>query len=141
MTEQQQYARNRVKQLTEKYSKTCPESSGIYALLVNNQIVYVGQSKNLAQRIAQHEYELEKRNPKEKKYQILKQVIHKYQQSVSFQILEQTDNLNERENYYINEYSPILNTVTPSGIHRLDMIDAEQVCKATGVDLDNMFIF
>lgn len=141
MTDQQQYARNRVKQLTEKYSETCPESSGIYALLINNQIVYVGQSKNLAQRIAQHAYELEKRNPKEKKYQILKEVIHKYQQPISFQVLEQTDNLNERENYYIEKFTPILNTVTPSGIHSLATIDAEQVCKEVGVDLDNTFIF
>ena len=142
--EQQVYARQRVQELENQFlSGGWTNSAGIYGIVVNDRVIYVGQSKKLAQRLAQHVYEIEKKHKTEKKYEILDEISDKarYDQKIRFTLLEETANLNERENYYISELKPILNTMTPDGKHNINGLTAKDVLESVGVDTDKIFIF
>lgn len=86
-------------------------SAGIYAITIDGRVVYIGESKNLAQRCAQHIYNVENAMlNQEKKYLLLlsaKLGGHK----VDCELVEtcNLENRFERENYWITTTKPILN--------------------------------
>lgn len=95
-----------------------PDTPGIYAIKVANQIVYVGQSKKLASRLSEHQRRiLYPRQDEEYKYWLLHDIHDPYKcaQTISFEILEEcaADQLNDREAYWILHYNPVLNSVIP----------------------------
>jgi len=82
--------------------------SGIYKIYSTNKI-YIGSAKNLFQRISSHLSDL-KNNKHSNKY--LQNVFNKHGESyLSVDVIELTDNLIEREQYWID----ILNCVIPNG--------------------------
>ena len=73
---------------------------GIY--IIKNKLTdecYIGQSKNIQQRWASH-----RRNLKDGKYSLYSDMRFYGIENFSFEILEETNNLDERENYWIQEY-------------------------------------
>ena len=104
----------RRKGLDDKY-----DYPGIYCIKVNGQIVYIGKSVNMLERIAAHYVGIKTRS--ECKYRILAEVQqHGY--TVEFDVLYyaqklKTKDLNEeigsKEGELIREYRPILNTQIP----------------------------
>lgn len=99
----------------EKYFKNLASISGIYAILVNDKICYVGQSRCIGKRLAQHYIEINNIDKNsEKKYKLLNEIQKIYQ--IKFIILEKCDedNLNSQEEFYILKYNPPLNTQIPT---------------------------
>lgn len=95
-----------------------PDTPGIYAIEVANKIVYVGQSKRLAARLAEHQRRiLRPRQDEEYKYQLLHDIHDPYKcgERISFKILEncEQEQLDEKEAYWILHYEPVLNSVIP----------------------------
>ena len=96
--------------------------SGIYALIYNNVIIYIGQSANISGRLTAH-------NNKNKYDTIKKQIekeggqchrekslamydfIRQHRDEIEFQILEQCplELLNQQEEKYIIQYQPKFN--------------------------------
>ena len=102
--------------IENKLLKTIPDSGcGIYAITIDGWIAYIGQSKDLYRRCAEHIYNVENAMlSKEKKYLLLlsaKLGGH----TIDCHLIEKCDedDLLKRERLYINEYKPILNTVVP----------------------------
>ena len=86
-------------------------NSGIYSIIVNNEIVYVGQSKNIKRRWQFHQYEL--KNNKHKNI-YLQRLYNKH--NISFgviELIENIDDLTSREIHYINIYNPKCNMTLP----------------------------
>jgi group I intron endonuclease len=79
---------------------------GIYKITnLKNKKVYIGQSQNLNNRKNNHFYWLEK-NEHHNDY--LQKAYNKYgKENFIFEILEESDDLNNRELYWINEYGGI----------------------------------
>ena len=109
--------------------KDCDNESGIYAITINNGIVYIGQSKDIYKRCCQHIYNTQNAMlNKEKKYLLLLSA-----QLGGFDVDCQTicqceDNqLRGLEDYYIDKYKPILNIMTPNGIQDIDNINIIQL--------------
>ena len=102
--------------LAQKY-----EHPGIYSISINEKIVYIGKSRDMLVRLAQHitniKYDLDKCN----KYQVLRQahnrgiVIEFDVQYVSKkQNQDEIDrDIGEREAELINQYAPVLNYQLP----------------------------
>ena len=92
---------------------------GIYGLVYDDEIIYVGQSKNIGNRLKTHR----KANTKsiidhiireEGKCNRCKQLalyyfIDENREEMNFVILEETEDLNEREKYYISLFKPKYN--------------------------------
>jgi len=93
------------------------KESGIYMItcLANNKI-YIGQSKGLRERLYQHKYYL-KNNTSH--HPLLQEDWNKYNENdFKFEVLEITDNLDEREQFYISKYDSFNNgyNTTTGGI-------------------------
>ena len=104
----------RRKGLAEKY-----EHPGIYCIKLNNQIVYIGKSQNMLERIAYHYVGI--KTGSEKKYRILAEAQRKGY-AVHFDVLyyaKSTDRygiieeIGQKEGELIRQYRPILNTQIP----------------------------
>lgn len=104
----------RRKGLAQKY-----EHPGIYCIKLNNQIVYIGKSQNMLERIAQHYVGIKAGS--EKKYRILAEAQRKGY-AVHFDVLyyaEATsrygiiEEIGQKEGELIRQYRPILNTQIP----------------------------
>ena len=102
------------KGLADKY-----EHPGIYCIRINEQIVYVGKSRNMLKRIAEHYVKI-KTGP-EKKYRIMAEAQHRGH-SINFDVLYYAtartptaiiEEIGEKEGEYIRQYQPILNTQIP----------------------------
>ena len=94
--------------------------SGIYGIVYDQDIIYVGQSKNIARRLKEHRKE-------NKLNDVISQIIreqwkcNRYKQlalyrfiennrdDIFFVVLEQTENLDDREEYYISTIKPKFN--------------------------------
>ena len=106
--------------------------SGVYAITIDNYIVYVGQSKNLYRRCAQHIYNIENAMcNKEKKYLLLlsaKLGGHK----VDCELIAEWDEseLNECEDWFIEHANPCLNILTPHGKQEIKNLKIEDVLNA-----------
>lgn len=86
------------------------DSSGIYAITVDNYVMYVGQSKNLERRFSQHCAALESLN--ENKYRILREA-EQLGHTIDFVCLDNQVSVSElemREADFIKYYQPPLNS-------------------------------
>ena len=106
--------------LEPKETKKFEGKSGIYGIVYDQDIIYVGQSKNIGRRLREHGKE-------NKLNDVISQIIqeqwkcNRYKQltlyrfiennrdDIFFVVLEQTENLDEREEYYISTIKPRFN--------------------------------
>ena len=120
------------KGLADKY-----EHPGIYCIKINEKIVYVGKSRNMLQRIAEHYVGI--KAEKEKKYRIMAEAQRKGY-SINFDVLYYAtgripsaiiEEIGEKEGEYIRQYQPVLNTQIPKAEnwHKFDInkLDAAQI--------------
>lgn len=110
-----------IKQKKEELYKDIPqqlkdayEVSGIYKILIDGKMVYVGQSQNCLNRWIAHKintlFNYGQHDYQENKYDILREA-YKRGYSISCELIEECpkEDLKTRENYWINELNPILN--------------------------------
>lgn len=116
---------------------------GIYCIKVDGKIVYVGKSRNMLKRVAQHMYEIEY-NKKKNMYLVLKEL--KSTHHVGFDVLTETtegndDEMGIAEAYAIRHHSPCLNVQYPKieNYHSFDYCKRAKVITAKEVEeiLDN----
>lgn len=113
-------------EMEKNYLEANPEAialrnSGIYAIVINSQVVYVGKSTDMLHRLMSHKVNATFEGARDyhtAKYTALRTAIEnpdKY--NIRFYVLEycSKQELNKKEDYYINMYMPELNTVTPKG--------------------------
>ena len=115
------------------------ERPGIYCIKLNEQIVYVGKSKNMLVRIAQHDVGIQKQS--EKKYRLLSELQRNgctigfdvlcYAKSKSYQDLE--EELGKKEGQFIRGLNPILNSQIPKAenwrFFELKEVNAQEILK------------
>ena len=98
----------------EKY-----EHAGIYCIKIDNIIVYVGKSRNMLRRVAEHYVAIQQQA--ERKYRILEEAQRKGH-AINFDVLyvarswyssEIEDEIGQKEGEYIRKYRPALNTQIP----------------------------
>ena len=90
------------------------DKSGVYAIKLCDEVVYVGQSCNLFSRLLEHCGALFSDKPSsELKYKLLRN----FYKDISWTVLmyEDLEMLTDGEDYYINKYKPIFNIQTPYG--------------------------
>ena len=122
------------KGLADKY-----EHPGIYCIKINEKIVYIGKSRNMLQRIAEHYVSI--KTGKETKYRIMAEAQRKGY-SISFDVLYYAtartpsaiiEEIGEKEGEYIRQYQPVLNTQIPKehDWHKWDVntLDAQAILK------------
>ena len=108
------YAWLKRKGLSQKY-----EHPGIYSISIDDRLVYIGKSKNMLRRLAQHWVGINTES--ERKYRILSEaknhghkvsfhVLHYAEELIPFRIDEE---LGEKEGEFIRELKPALNTQIP----------------------------
>lgn len=105
---------------------------GIYAITIENRIAYIGQSKNLYQRCCQHIYNTQNAvfNNEKKYLLLLSAQLGGFKVDCSPLEYCSIDELNEKENYYINKYKPCLNILTPTGKQNIDNLTIVDVLKS-----------
>ena len=126
------YAMFKRKGLGDKY-----EHPGIYCILLDEQLVYIGKSNNMLLRIAEHYVGI--KNETEKKYRILAEAQRKGH-TVGFDVLYYAESqskwdieeeIGAKEGELIREWLPALNTQIPKkeDWHRwkVRQIDAQEV--------------
>ena len=100
--------------LVQKY-----EHAGIYSITMNNCVVYIGKSKNMLWRIAEHYVGIKTQS--EHKYRLIAEA-QKAGYSVNFHVVcyahsvrkaDIIEEIGEAEGYYIRKFKPILNTQIP----------------------------
>lgn len=109
--------------------KGIEEKPGIYAITVDNKIVYVGMSKNLYQRCSQHIYNTQNAMFNQEQKYLLLLSAHLGGHNVDCLLLEYCDIelLRVRENWWIEDQQPILNILTPSGKQDITELKIEDV--------------
>lgn len=114
-----------VKQLTRENTKEYNDKSGIYALLYNDEIIYIGQSKRVGQRLKRHRNAQQQLNDmayKIKEEQKKDVYIYRdlsiefynfilaHQNEIYFLVfLCPIEDLDKIEEYYITKYKPKYN--------------------------------
>ena len=110
-----------MKPFTIENIKEYKDKQGIYALILDEEVVYVGQSTNLYKRLRKHfnsesalkdvlkMIEKEKGRCNRTKQVALYKFINIYKQEMKFIILKETDELNKYEEQYITMYKPRFN--------------------------------
>jgi len=78
--------------------------SGVYAIF-DNECLYVGESKRVNARIADHKYYAYHPESKVHKINPIYPLLNKHS-NLEFKILEETPNHKEREQYWINKLKP-----------------------------------
>lgn len=109
--------------------ESCEPKSGIYAITIDNRIVYVGQSKNIYQRCGQHIYNIQNAMfNQEQKYLLLlsAQLGGHSIDCISLEYVE-LDQLTDKEDEYIKLYKPCLNILTPDGKQDIYKLKIEDV--------------
>ena len=95
------------------------DHAGIYKITIDNKIVYIGKSKNMLYRLAEHFVSF--KNPKEHKYRVLAEAKRRGQQ-VKFEVLYDArsvlpsdieEEIGKAEGELIRQYRPPLNTQIP----------------------------
>ena len=95
------------------------EHPGIYCIKLNDQIVYIGKSQNMLERIAAHYVGV--KTGSERKYRLLAEAQRKGH-SIQFDVLyyaketkwtEIIEEIGQKEGELIRQYRPILNTQIP----------------------------
>ena len=118
--------------LAEKY-----EHAGVYCIKIDEQIVYIGKSLNMMERIAAHYVGIKRGS--ELKYRILQELQRKGK-TVKFDVLYNAESekyynavneIGEKEGELIREHLPLLNTQIPKkeNWHKWDIkpLDAKKV--------------
>lgn len=85
---------------------------GIYCIVVNKCIVYVGKSRNVEQRIQAHWNMIYSNVVQENKYNLLHQCLRQ-RVRVDFYLIEEVEEkeLDEKEQFWIRNLKPILNSM------------------------------
>ena len=95
------------------------EHPGIYCIKVEGQILYIGKSENMLQRVAEHYVGI--RIGSEKKYRLLSE-IQRNGHPIEFDVLyyaqkkrasEIREEMGRKEGEYIRQFRPVLNTQIP----------------------------
>jgi group I intron endonuclease len=88
--------------------------SGVYKITNNvTGDFYVGSSKNIMRRWTQHRYCSEwKKQPNSRLYQAMS---HYGKDNFTIETIEETDNLKEREQYWIEQLKPTYNSIRADG--------------------------
>ena len=118
------FYQNKKMRVADKY-----EHPGIYCIKINGKIVYVGKSRNMLQRIAEHYVGI--KAGKEKKYRIMAEAQRKGY-SIDFDVLYYAtartssaimEEIGEKKGEYIRQYQPVLNTQIPKAEnwHKFDI--------------------
>ena len=94
--------------VVQKYDK-----SGIYSISINEKLVYIGKSKNMLRRVAEHMTQIVK-GKESHKYSILHQARERGY-TIQFDVLEYCHEweLDMAEGEYIRKYRPPLNYQIP----------------------------
>lgn len=106
--------------LNNKNTKVFNNKSGIYALIYDNEVIYIGQSINLKDRLNRHGRKskvnetIKKIEKEEGKVNRSKQLamylfIDKHRENIQFAILKETNDLNKYEKHYIELFTPKFN--------------------------------
>ena len=113
-----------VENIYRKYQKFCWtkkfQCAGVYIIFIDNKIAYIGKSKNILYRMAEHWASMT--NPIENKYKVLSEAASKnykvrfdvLYQAKSQTIAEINEEIGEREGYFIRKYKPPLNYQIPT---------------------------
>ena len=85
---------------------------GIYCIVVNKCIVYVGKSRNVEQRIQAHWNMIYSNVVQENKYNLLHQCLRQ-KVRIDFYLIEEVEEqkLDEKEQFWIKSLKPILNSM------------------------------
>lgn len=85
---------------------------GIYCIVVNKCIVYVGKSRNVEQRIQAHWNMIYSNVVQENKYNLLHQCLRQ-RERIDFYLIEEAneEKLDEKEQFWIRNLKPILNSI------------------------------
>lgn len=134
------YEENMYRYLKKKGLDTKYEHAGIYCIKLGDQIVYIGKSQNMLERVAQHYVGIRKGS--ERKYRIIDEVQRKSGCPVCFDVLyyataqrkqDIIEEIGKKEGELIREYRPILNTQIPKAEdwRKWDVceVDAKEVLK------------
>lgn len=119
MTEQEYNYKEALKaSITDEQKQKYEGKSGIYSISYKGEIIYVGKSKDILNRILAHitnSQVLEAKEFNRQFYCELRRLAKDGKEPVQFDILEYCDEqeLNEKEGYYIRKHYPKLNTVIP----------------------------
>lgn len=113
------------------------EHPGIYCIKVAGQIVYIGKSENMLQRVAEHYVGI--RTGSEKKYRLLSE-IQRNGHPIEFDVLYYAqangtaaihEEIGSKEGEYIRQFRPVLNSQIPKeeDWHKRDTntVDAAEV--------------
>lgn len=106
-----------------KLLKEVPKEAGIYAITVDDCIVYVGMSKDMRQRCSQHIYNTQNAMLNEEHKYLLLLAANLGGHKIDCMVLEFCDEeyLRKREAEYISLLEPILNIAMPGS--RKDISD------------------
>lgn len=112
-----QYYEQRLSQVSPQTKHELLWKSGIYALVVSDEVVYVGKSKNILQRWISHEYNTfcsYSKDYNSKKYKELRKAYAEGR-SIEPRVLEfcSDEQLSARESYWVKYYMPKLNSQLP----------------------------
>lgn len=90
------------------------DGPGVYCIKINQQIVYIGKSKQMDVRIANHICNILKQSDewRSHKYEILRQALTS-NFTIGFDVLYKGEDFNNQEGYYIRKYKPVLNYQIP----------------------------
>jgi len=92
------------------YMKTTYIYGGVYGIYANEELLYIGRSRRINDRMSKHRYYFkypDKCNVKAQR-EMYKDIRSKYD-SIEVKVLELTENHKERERYFIDMYNPIYN--------------------------------
>lgn len=96
--------------------------AGIYCIKINGQIVYVGKSLNMLERIACHYLEITEGTNKTNKYKVLHKAFNSEECHIEFDVLYNCrkkmkeaveKEVGEAEAKFINQHMPVLNYQIP----------------------------
>ena len=117
--------------------------SGIYAFLYEDNVIYIGQSKNVRSRLLGHHginSNINKVNKERAKYPVDSQLntlefynfLRDHMQEIEFIALPaDIEKLNELEEHYINKYKPRFNYAGVVGEYKPVVRTDAQVCRIT----------
>ena len=85
--------------------------AAVYCIKVDEAIVYVGKSNRIEYRVCQHWGQILSKKPKENKYQLLGDCLHR-KHKITFWIISRTkeEKTIELENFWIHTLQPCLNS-------------------------------
>ena len=93
------------------YMKTTYIYGGVYQIIAGGEVVYIGRSRRINDRMSKHRYYFknpEKCNVKAQR-EMYEDLRSKYD-SIEVKVIELTENHKEQEKYFIDMYNPVYNT-------------------------------